>query len=175
MVELTAHDGSVAGSSPAKLKFVQLVTNIKMSFLVNKYNIEKIKFFFSKKKFLMLHFFEKNNIKNSVNHFKKLHVKTNFLKNLIKVSVFRRTINIFKNSISLGFLDTSENYNSKLQLNQNLLFLILKKKLYFLKQHISLGSLKFTKKIYDLKYSLKFFSNYNIVSIFFKSLQNLSK
>lgn len=142
-----------------------------MNFLANKYNIEKIKHLLKKKKLLSFHFFNKKGANNSSKSLKQLHVKTSFLINLIQGSVLRSTISAFKSSISLFFFDVFKKYNfSDLQLRKDILYLILKNKVYFLNQFLQVSNLKFCAQLYSFKRSLAFFIHQKLTSKFFKNL-----
>lgn len=137
---------------------------------VSKYNIEKTKNFLKKKKllcFLTLDTYSPNNF------FNNFCGKTNFVKFLIKTSVFRRVLHFINNKSLLICLDITKKLNSKLKLQKNTFFLFLKNKIYSLTQLKNLILLKFSNLFLHVKLSLKFLADFKIIIKFFKEFAGI--
>lgn len=138
-----------------------------MNTQVNKYNTEKIKKIFNLKFFLFL-----LNLNNSCTNllFKKFNIKTNFLRTLIKTSIFNRVENLINNRILLSYLSFKEISSFSLKFKNSFLFMVLKNKIYFYNQVFNLNVFKFTSLVSRINLLLTFSIHYKIITKFFKSL-----
>ena len=138
-----------------------------MKVLAKKYNIEKTKKIFKKKKLLSFLILDTNGLENSFNRFCG---RINFVKFLIKTSVFKQILNFINNKSLFICLDTTKNLDKKFKLQKNIFFIFLKNKIYFLNQFIKLSFLKFSNLFLNIKLSLMFLTDYKVVIKFLKNL-----
>ena len=138
-----------------------------MKVLAKKYNIEKTKKILKKKKLLSFLILDTNGLENSFNRFCG---RINFVKFLIKTSVFKQILNFINNKSLFICLDTTKNLDKKFKLQKNIFFIFLKNKIYFLNQFIKLSFLKFSNLFLNIKLSLMFLTDYKVVIKFLKNL-----